>query len=135
MKTYFTLLVLLLSLFVTSVSAQTVYTTKTGTKYHTENCRYLSKSKITISLENAISKGLGACKVCKPPVSVKSIQNSDKSKATTKSTPTPTKATTVESVKQTKSISKQCSAKTQSGNRCKRMTKSPNGKCWQHGGN
>ena len=29
----------------------------------------------------------------------------------------------------------QCSATTKAGARCKRMTKSPNGKCYQHGGN
>jgi endonuclease G, mitochondrial len=28
----------------------------------------------------------------------------------------------------------QCSATTASGNRCRRMTRSSNGKCWQHGG-
>jgi len=31
-------------------------------------------------------------------------------------------------------VSVQCSGITKSGTRCKRMTKSPNGKCWQHGG-
>lgn len=29
----------------------------------------------------------------------------------------------------------QCSELTKSGERCKRMTKNANGKCWQHGGN
>jgi endonuclease YncB( thermonuclease family) len=29
----------------------------------------------------------------------------------------------------------QCSATTQRGTQCKRMTLSPNGRCWQHGGN
>ena len=33
------------------------------------------------------------------------------------------------------SITKQCLGKTKSGNRCKRMTTSPNGYCFQHGGN
>jgi endonuclease G len=28
----------------------------------------------------------------------------------------------------------QCGAATKAGDRCKRMTKSPNGNCWQHGG-
>lgn len=32
------------------------------------------------------------------------------------------------------SVSVQCSGTTKSGTRCKRMTKSPDGKCWQHGG-
>lgn len=38
------------------------------------------------------------------------------------------------SVKGDVSVSVQCSGTTKSGSRCKRMTKSPNGKCWQHGG-
>lgn len=44
----------------------TVYVTKTGAKYHLGSCRYLSKSKIPISLETA-KKKYTACKVCKPP--------------------------------------------------------------------
>lgn len=42
----------------------TVYITKTGTKYHSSNCRYLSKSKIPISLKDAVAKGFTACSVC-----------------------------------------------------------------------
>jgi len=38
------------------------------------------------------------------------------------------------SSKDNRSVSVQCSGITKSGARCKRMTKSPNGKCWQHGG-
>lgn len=45
---------------------QTVYITKTGEKYHREGCRYLSKSKIPISLSNALAQGYEPCKVCKP---------------------------------------------------------------------
>jgi hypothetical protein len=44
----------------------TVYITKTGTKYHAEDCRSLSKSKISISRKEAITNGYDACKVCKP---------------------------------------------------------------------
>ncbi|HBS89014.1 MAG: hypothetical protein A2W91_06180 [Bacteroidetes bacterium GWF2_38_335] len=36
--------------------------------------------------------------------------------------------------KQSTSASVQCSEYTQAGTRCKRKTSSPNGKCWQHGG-
>lgn len=41
-----------------------VYITKTGSKYHSGNCRYLSKSKIPILLSDAIAKGYSACSVC-----------------------------------------------------------------------
>jgi hypothetical protein len=43
-----------------------VYVTKTGSKYHRANCRYLGKSKIPITLKEA-KKKYGPCSVCKPP--------------------------------------------------------------------
>ena len=43
-----------------------VYVTKSGTKYHQEDCRHLSKSKIPISLEQALQQGFEPCDVCKP---------------------------------------------------------------------
>lgn len=44
----------------------TVYVTKTGEKYHTSGCRYLSKSKIPMSLEDA-RLAYSPCSVCNPP--------------------------------------------------------------------
>ena len=46
---------------------QTVYITRTGKRYHREGCRYLTASKIPISLKDAKAKGYSACKVCHPP--------------------------------------------------------------------
>jgi hypothetical protein len=46
---------------------QTVYVTRTGKKYHTANCRYLSKSKVPISLKDAKGRGYTSCSVCRPP--------------------------------------------------------------------
>jgi hypothetical protein len=43
-----------------------VYVTKTGSKYHRANCRYVSKSKIPMTLKEA-KKKYGPCSVCKPP--------------------------------------------------------------------
>jgi hypothetical protein len=48
-------------------SGTTVYITKTGEKYHRGTCRYLSQSKIAISLANAKARGYTPCSVCKPP--------------------------------------------------------------------
>lgn len=45
----------------------TVYVTNSGKKYHSDGCRYLSKSKIPISLSEAKSEGYTPCKVCNPP--------------------------------------------------------------------
>jgi len=44
----------------------TVYVTKTGAKYHRDGCRYLSKSKIPMSL-SAAKRSYGPCSVCGPP--------------------------------------------------------------------
>ncbi|MBS6114603.1 Ig-like domain-containing protein [Thomasclavelia spiroformis] len=44
----------------------TVYKTKTGDCYHRSGCRYLSRSCIPISKNNAVSEGLIACSVCNP---------------------------------------------------------------------
>jgi hypothetical protein len=46
---------------------QTVYITKTGKKYHTATCRYLSRSRIPVSLKDAKGRGYTACSVCRPP--------------------------------------------------------------------
>ena len=45
----------------------TVYITKTGEKYHRNGCRYLSQSKIAISLAKAKAQGYTPCSVCDPP--------------------------------------------------------------------
>ena len=44
----------------------TVYVTKSGTKFHRENCSSLSKSKIAISFEEACEKMYEPCGKCKP---------------------------------------------------------------------
>jgi len=45
----------------------TVYVTETGTKYHRGSCSYLKRSKISITLENAKSRGYTPCSRCNPP--------------------------------------------------------------------
>lgn len=45
---------------------ETVYVTKTGSKYHKGSCHYLKKSKIKTSKSRAKNAGYSACKVCKP---------------------------------------------------------------------
>ena len=47
-------------------SELTVYITDTGRKYHRDGCRYLSRSKHSISLSDAQSRGYDACSVCRP---------------------------------------------------------------------
>ena len=45
----------------------TVYVTSTGSKYHNENCRHLSQSKIKTTLSDAIADGYGDCAHCITP--------------------------------------------------------------------
>ncbi|MBO3099607.1 hypothetical protein [Gelidibacter pelagius] len=106
--------------FACDLSAQTVYVTKTGEKYHKNTCHYLKNSKKEIDYKKAIELRYTACSVCKPnaqwsPLSIRSTS--------IKSTTSPTIKTTT---------STQCTGKTKAGARCKRMTKSENGRCYQH---
>ena len=43
-----------------------VYITKTGAKYHRETCNSLRRSKIPVTLEQAIERGYEPCRNCKP---------------------------------------------------------------------
>ena len=127
MKKLFVLLIAFFTL-ANSLSAQTVYITKTGNKYHLDGCRYLNRSKFSIDLNDAIARGYGACSVCKPPTSASSTPR-------TQSRNIPNYQNGSSSNENKSSVSVQCAATTKAGTRCKRMTKSPNGLCWQHGGN
>ena len=120
MKKLLLLFIALFTITINSVSAQTVYITKTGQKYHADGCRYLSRSKYSVDLKEAIERGYEACSVCKP----QTIVTSSAQKKVTSSNNENKNAASV-----------QCAASTKAGTRCKRMTKSPNGFCWQHGGN
>jgi len=43
-----------------------VYITNTGAKYHRETCNSLRRSKIPVTLEQAIERGYEPCRNCKP---------------------------------------------------------------------
>jgi len=47
-------------------ATETVYVTRTGSKYHRDGCRYLSQSKIPMTKQAAIANGYSACSVCRP---------------------------------------------------------------------
>lgn len=103
--------------------AQTVYITKTGEKYHTENCRYLKYSKKEIILEQAINLGYKACSICDPVSSSGEIESLISE---------PTEKTYTDEPSSQKATASQCTGKTKAGNRCKRMTKNASGRCYQH---
>lgn len=50
----------------TDKTGTTVYLTKSGTKFHRDGCSSLSKSKISISYEDAVTRGFEPCGRCNP---------------------------------------------------------------------
>lgn len=111
--------------------AQQVYITKTGEKYHEGTCRYLSRSKIPKDLKDVIDY-YDACKVCKPPATVsKAVKKSPAKKTSPVKKPAYVPAKKRVPAK-SKATSVQCSGRTKAGARCKRMTTSSSGKCYQH---
>jgi len=45
-----------------------VFVTKTGSKYHREDCASLRSSKIETTLGEAVAEGYEPCSLCDPPV-------------------------------------------------------------------
>ena len=50
----------------TDTASDTVHITRTGKKYHAAGCRYLSKSDIPISRQDAEARGYEPCSKCNP---------------------------------------------------------------------
>ena len=67
MKTKNILAICFITLFLigSKLTAQTVYVTETGKKYHAKNCDIVKTGKKGITLDEAKKKGLEPCKVCK----------------------------------------------------------------------
>lgn len=108
----------------TNVISQTVFTTKTGEKFHKSSCRYLKYSKREIKLERALELGYTACKVCKP--------NATNVAKTTKTNVNAVAPTPTPKAPAKKAIATQCTGRTKAGKRCKRKTKNASGRCYQH---
>lgn len=47
-------------------TAQTVYVTKSGKRYHTSECRYVLGKSISMTRQEAIDEGYTPCRRCKP---------------------------------------------------------------------
>lgn len=98
----------------TDVDGQTVYTTKTGKKYHKQGCYHL-KSKVAMQQKDAISKGYQPCGTCKPNAE-KGVNRLTEQKQERPSIET---------------NSTRCQAITKAGSQCKRQGKY-DGYCYQH---
>ena len=110
-----------------SNAQETVYVTKSGTKYHIAGCRSLAKSQIPMSLEEAVVR-YGACSICRPPT-----LSATGAAATAPLPVTSSPRTASTSALTTKSSSQQCAATTKAGSRCKRTASAGSAYCWQHG--
>ena len=100
-------------LFSISLSAQTVYKTPSGKKYHTSDCRTVKNTSAAISTAAAKAADLEPCKICKPFAG----------QSFTTGTAKPSGE---------KQASTQCKGKTKAGSRCQHKTKIGNGYCFQH---
>lgn len=86
-KTITILVILFLGFSFIKLSAQTVYITESGKKYHGKNCTLVKTGKKGMALKEAIKQGYMPCKFCKAE-EIKVIEENlkkDKPKEKTKS--------------------------------------------------
>ena len=121
MRALRTILLIVSMVIAGNAVAQTVYTTKTGEKYHKETCQYLKYSKIEVQLIDAKELGYDPCSVCKPPKKISETSSNNSSSINSSNRSSARKAT-----------ASQCTGRTKSGARCKRRTKNASGRCYQH---
>lgn len=93
-------------------SAQNVYKTPSGSKYHLASCRMVKNVSASLSLVSARNQGLDACKISKPPLSVAKLGVKRKTAGV--------------------SNLSQCRGITKAKARCKRKTRIGNNYCFQH---
>ncbi len=111
----------------TGEDATTVYITKSGTKYHREQCMHLRLSAIEKQL-GEVKDSYGPCGTCKP----------DRGHAPSYSAPStkpgapPSNGLGSGSTPKSTAGTVQCSGMTQQGARCKRTTTNSSGRCYQH---
>ncbi|MGV6943687.1 DUF5763 domain-containing protein [Sphingobacterium kyonggiense] len=111
-------------LFVSKISAQTVYKTPSGKKYHTATCRYVKNVSNGMTVNEALRIGLEPCTQCNPNNS-----SANRLVNTTNSRGLGIRSNEAQGTLQ---VAVQCKGKTKAGARCKRKTKNKNGYCFQH---
>ena len=104
--------VFIMYIMIGNAFAQTVYATKSGEKYHNENCRYVNKGSYSIELSEAIEKGLSACSVCNPPSDAESTTSQSLKKSTEDYNQV------YDTNQKNTGLKVQCSAMTKAGKRC-----------------
>jgi len=113
-------------------ATDTVYGTRTGTKYHRAGCRHLARSQIAMTLKAAAAK-YQPCSVCKPPVL--------SAAAPLVTAPVPAAPAAVERATAAPArpapvspavSSGRCQATTKKGAQCSRKAQPGRSRCWQH---
>ena len=105
---------LIVLFFSINLSAQTVYKTPSGTKYHLASCRMVKNVSSHLDVDKALRAGLSPCKICRPPFRQPlGIISKPKKTPGVNST-------------------NRCPATTKKGLRCKRNTQIGNNFCFQH---
>lgn len=102
-----------LSIFSGELACQNFYKTPSGEKFHVYECRMVESVSEKVTIEEAYSKNLTPCKICKPQVN------------RTFSTRSPNKA-------KGKKATQQCQGRTRKATRCRHMTSIGGGFCYQH---
>lgn len=107
--------VFMILFFSISVSAQDLYKTPSGQKYHLATCRMVENvSKKLLGHDDISNYNLTACKICKPTLTINALGITKANKA----------------VGTSKTM--QCKGQTHKGSRCKHTTSLANGYCYQH---
>ncbi|MBK8372974.1 MAG: hypothetical protein IPL20_16830 [Saprospiraceae bacterium] len=103
-------------IFADFLTAQSVYKTPSGTRYHLETCEHVNNVSTRLTIDEAINEfHLNPCKICKPPVPENAVfLHSGKNKAVGA-------CSTV-----------RCIGLTKDKIRCKRRTRLCNRYCFQH---
>lgn len=99
-----------------NLSAQDIYKTPSGSKYHLATCRTVKNVSTKLNGQSDVTKyGLQPCKICKPLLLNNLASGNSLSD----------KAVGIASAVR-------CVGKTKKGARCQHMTKLANGYCFQH---
>lgn len=114
-----TLLLAILCFLTFSATAQDIYKTPSGKKYHLESCRMVNNVSEKVTLRSAAEQyGLSPCKICHPPIASSYGYN--------------TITTTSKNKAQGTDSKNQCHGTTKAGFQCRHYTSIGNDYCYQH---
>jgi len=111
----------------------TVYVTRTGTKYHRAGCRHLARSQIPMALADAV-KQFEPCSVCHPPVlgdTPSAIPATTAKAVPARRVPSTGVAAPTPAPQPTPAAGR-CQAITKKGSQCSRRARAGSAYCWQH---